>query len=334
MNIRDNYAYAGNFTAGRQGNPINKIFIHHAATTDFDGIARTFQAVGRGASAHYGVGRNGQVDRYVPEGSIAWHCGNWPYNTTSIGIENVNSGGSAEGWPVAEDTFNTLVDLVRDVASRHGMLPLAVGKNLFGHKDVMATACPGVLYGRLQELADRVNNGSSPAPAPTPGRRTNEQIADAVMLGEFGNNPQRQANLANAGYDYGTIQGIINSRLGIGGAPAPARASVDDIARQVIAGSFGNAPARQGNVERAGYNYGEIQARVNEILGIGGGAAPAPAGIEVGSTVQFTNPIDYTGTRLGVSGNYTVMELRGDRAVVGRGGAVTAAVNVNNLRRV
>lgn len=48
MNIRDNFAYAGNFTAGRQGNPTNKIFIHHAATTDFDGIARTFQTVNFG----------------------------------------------------------------------------------------------------------------------------------------------------------------------------------------------------------------------------------------------------------------------------------------------
>lgn len=334
MNIRDNFAYAGNFTAGRQGQPTNKIFIHHAATTDFDGIARTFQRVGRGASAHYGVGRGGKVDRYVPEGSIAWHCGNWAYNQTSIGIENVNSSGGP-AWAVAEDTFDTLVELVRDIATRHGMLPLTVGKNLFGHKDVMATACPGVLYGRLQELADRVNKGSSSStPAPKPSRRTDEQIADAVMRGEYGNMPARKTNLERDGYNYSTIQGIINRRLGIGGAPAPAKASIDEIARQVLAGSFGNMPARKANVERAGYNYNEVQARVNQLLGLGSGSAPAPTSIGVGNTVQFTNPVDYTGTRLGVSGNYTVMELKGDRAVVGRGGVVTAAVNVRNLRRV
>jgi hypothetical protein len=42
--LRNNPANGNNFTVGRQGSRINKIVIHHAATTDFDGIARTFQA--------------------------------------------------------------------------------------------------------------------------------------------------------------------------------------------------------------------------------------------------------------------------------------------------
>lgn len=332
MNIRDNFAYAGNFTAGRQGNPINKIFIHHAATTDFDGIARTFQSVNRGASAHYGVGRNGKVDRYVPEGSIAWHCGNWPYNATSIGIENVNSGGAAQGWPVANDTFDTLVELVRDIASRHGMLPLKVGVNLFGHKDVSATACPGVLYGRLQELADRVNKGSGGS-TPAPAKKSNEEIANEVLAGKWGNNPAREASLRANGYDANAIQAIVNSKLGATSNPAPV-SNLDTVARQVIAGSFGNNPQRADNLRRAGYDPNAVQAKVNQILGVGS-AAPAPsASIRVGDTVQVTNPVDVNGTRLGVSGNYSVMQVNGDRIVIGRGGAVTAAINKNNLRKV
>lgn len=279
MNIRQNLAYSGNFTAGRQGKPTNKIFIHHAATTDFDGIARTFQKKDRGASAHYGVGRNGQVDQYVPEGSIAWHCGNWPYNQTSIGIENVNSGGAAQGWPVADDTFNTLVELVHGIALRHGMLPLEVGRNLFGHKDVSATFCPGVLHGRLHELADRVNTGTHGGGAPIshPAKKNNETIASEVLLGLWGNGEDRKRNLANAGYDYGTIQGIVNSRVGVGGAPAaPQKASVGAVAQQVLAGSWGNGDARKANLERAGYNYNEVQGEVNRLLGISSApAAPA-----------------------------------------------------------
>lgn len=273
MNIRQNPV--PHFTAGRQGQPTNKIFIHHAATTDFDGIGRTFKGT-REVSAHYGVGRNGQVDQYVSEGSIAWHCGNWPYNQTSIGIENVNSGGAAQGWPVADDTFNTLVELVGDVARRHGMLPLVVGKNLFGHKDVMATACPGVLYGRLQELADRVN-GQGSAPAPQPGRKSNDQVASEVLAGLWGNGEDRKRNLAAQGYDYGTIQAAVNARLGMGGAPAPVqKASVTAVAQQVLAGSWGNGTDRQARLERAGYNYNEVQGEVNRLLGIGSApAAPA-----------------------------------------------------------
>lgn len=276
MNIRQNPV--PHFTSGRQGQPTNKIFIHHAATTDFDGIGRTFKGT-REVSAHYGVGRNGNVDQYVSEGSIAWHCGNWPYNQTSIGIENVNAGGASEGWPVAEDTFNTLVELVSGIARRHGLLPLVVGKNLYGHKDVMATACPGVLYDRLQELADRVNNGqvaSGSNPTPAQGRKSNDVIATEVLAGNWGNGDQRKANLAAAGYDFGTIQGIVNARLGIGSAPAPAKASATSIAQQVLAGSWGNGADRKTNLERAGYNYNEVQGEVNRLLGIGSApAAPA-----------------------------------------------------------
>lgn len=289
MNIRQNLAYSGNFTAGRQGQPTNKIFIHHAATTDFDGIARTFQKVNRGASAHYGVGRNGKIDQYVPEGSIAWHCGNWPYNQTSIGIENVNSGGAAQGWPVAEDTFDTLVELVTDIARRHGMLPLQVGKNLFGHKDVSATACPGVLHGRLQELADRVNRGAGSSAVPgNSGKKSNDTIASEVLAGQWGNGDARKANLKNAGYDFNTIQAIVNARLGAGGNKAPAapqKASVTTVANQVIAGSWGNGDARKANLERAGYNYNEVQGEVNRLLGIKSAPA-APARKDVNTVAR------------------------------------------------
>lgn len=151
---------------GRYGRTINKIVIHHAATTDFDGIGRTFRG-GREVSAHYGVGQNNNVDQYVHESDAAWHSGNGEVNLESIGIENVNSAGADQGWPVADSTFNTLVELVRDIAARNGLLPLVVGKNLFGHKDFSNTSCPMTLYDRLQELADKVNGGE-PTPAPQP----------------------------------------------------------------------------------------------------------------------------------------------------------------------
>lgn len=156
--VRQNPATGYNFMYGREGSSVDKIVIHHAATTDFDGIGRTFQGV-KQVSAHYGVGRNQNVDQYVNEADTAYHAGNWPINLNSIGIENVNSTG-APSWEIAPETFNTLIELVRDIATRHKLLPLVVGKNLFGHKDFSQTACPDNLYPRLQELADAVNNGT------------------------------------------------------------------------------------------------------------------------------------------------------------------------------
>jgi len=157
-------AHPNNYTVGREGNKIQEITIHHAATTSFDGIASTFQNPNRAASAHYGVGQNNNVDQYVSENDTAWHCGNWPHNQRSIGIENVNLT-SAPDWKIADSTFNTLVELVRDIATRNNLLPLVVGKNLFGHKDVSdkPTSCPFALEPRLQELADKVN-GTVPVP--------------------------------------------------------------------------------------------------------------------------------------------------------------------------
>lgn len=163
--LRQNLANPRNYTVGRDGSPISEILIHHAATTSFDGIGRTFKNAATGVSAHYGVGQNGNVDQYVAEGNIAYHAGNWSHNKKSIGIENVNLTG-APHWKVADSTFDTLVDLVRDIAKRHGLLPLKVGVNLFGHNDVsdLGTACPAALKPRLAELAKRVNSGTSAKP--------------------------------------------------------------------------------------------------------------------------------------------------------------------------
>lgn len=341
--VRQNPAYAGNYTKGRFGAKVNKIVIHHAATTDFDGIGRTFKAVGRMASAHYGVGRNKNVDQYVDEADMAWHAGTsnpaTNPNPTSIGIEHVNSSG-APNWSIDEQTFETSVELVRDIAKRHGLLPLVVGKNLFQHKDFAPTYCAGRIGERLQELANRVNGssgGSTGGGSSSGGKKTNEQVADEVLAGKWGNNPERANRLRAAGYNPDTIQSIVNKRLGVGGggSSAPAKKSVEQLADEVIAGAWGNGPEREQKLRAAGHDYAAVQARVNAKLGVGG-SKPVQGGgaISVGSTVQVTNPVDWNGTRLGVSGNYTVMELKGSRAVIGRGGVVTAAINVANLRRV
>lgn len=54
--------------------------------------------------------------------------------------------------------------------------------------------------------------------------------------------------------------------------PTPTK-SVDEVAREVIAGKWDNYPKRKQLLEEAGYNYSEVQARVNEILA---GDTPAP----------------------------------------------------------
>lgn len=48
--------------------------------------------------------------------------------------------------------------------------------------------------------------------------------------------------------------------------PAPSKKSVDELAREVIAGKWGNGSDRKNSLIKAGYDYNKVQARVNEIL--------------------------------------------------------------------
>lgn len=123
--------------------------------------------------------------------------------------------------------------------------------------------------------------GGAPAPAPAPGGQGGlalYTVAKQVIAGQWGNMPGRQQKLQAAGYNYEQVRAEVNRILGGGGAPAPApgQASVTEVARQVIAGKWGNGNDRIARLKAAGYNYDAVRAEVNRILG-GGGAAPAPA---------------------------------------------------------
>lgn len=53
--------------------------------------------------------------------------------------------------------------------------------------------------------------------------------------------------------------------------------SIEDVAREVIAGKWGNGTARRTALINAGYDYAKVQAKVNELLGSGstsGGSTP------------------------------------------------------------
>ena len=121
-----------------------------------------------------------------------------------------------------------------------------------------------------------------------------------------------------------------------GGSSASQSPDIDQMARDVIAGKYGNGDARKAAL---GSNYDAVQRRVNELLGVSGGSSSTSSASssktwKVGAKVQFTSPYDERGTHLAVSGTYTIMQVNGNRIVVGRGGVVTAAVPKGNLRLV
>ena len=58
-------------------------------------------------------------------------------------------------------------------------------------------------------------SGSKPTPSPAPSRKSNEEIANEVINGNWGNGDERKRKLAEAGYDYNTVQSVVNQKLGV-----------------------------------------------------------------------------------------------------------------------
>lgn len=62
---------------------------------------------------------------------------------------------------------------------------------------------------------------------------------------------------------------IVNPAIGKVVAPTPTpstKKSVDEVAKEVIRGEWGNGDERYNRLTNAGYNYNEVQAKVNELL--------------------------------------------------------------------
>ncbi len=319
-------AYAGNYTKNRvgQGGKITEITVHHTASLDsVASLGKLWQRVGRKGSSHYGV-CGAAVGQYVAEADVAWTNSQWAANCRAVTIETCNSGG-APNWPVADDTLATLIALVADIARRRGLGTLVVGKNLTMHNQYAATACPGLyLKGKMQYIADRantINSGSAAPPVPTvPPTSAGIYYVQVGAFAVEANARSYAATLEAKGF-----ASIIKQSGGL---------------YRVQLGAFAaeeNAENFAASVRAAGF-----QAIVTQTGGtVTGGTGSVPiGGIQKGDRVNVdTGAKDYNGRTLAgkvYRRSYYVQELRGDRAVIGpaMSGAVTAAINTSNLRKV
>lgn len=89
------------------------------------------------------------------------------------------------------------------------------------------------------------------------------KVAKEVLAGAWGNGDARKTALTAAGYDYAAVQAKVNELVS-GMASSPSK-SVEEVAKEVIAGKWGNGDVRKTALENAGYNYSEVQKKVNEL---------------------------------------------------------------------
>ncbi|KQZ19888.1 MULTISPECIES: N-acetylmuramoyl-L-alanine amidase [Streptomyces] len=114
-------ASPSNYTvSGRPSGQSVDLVIVHVAQQTFTQTVGIFRNPVKQVSAHYVVrSGDGFVAQCVGEEHIAWHAGNWDYNTRSIGIEH-------EGWVDEPGYFTPAMyersaQLTADICDRHGL---------------------------------------------------------------------------------------------------------------------------------------------------------------------------------------------------------------------
>ena len=156
-----NYEYYGHeHWNSRQGNKVDKIVIHHAASViSVEQLGQVFSS--RNSSATYGIGSDGRVGQYVPEQYRPWTTSSWTIDKRAITIEvsNCETGGD---WKVSDKVLEVLIELVADICRRNGIKKCSYTGTKNGvlqmHKWYANTACPGpYLGGKFPYIADEVN---------------------------------------------------------------------------------------------------------------------------------------------------------------------------------
>lgn len=270
MEIKENIT-TRNYTRGNNRS-IKYIVVHYVgAVSTAKNNSDYFKSIYRGASAHYFVDDN-DIYRVVRDEDIAWHCGTTGKyysncrNSNSIGIEMCcyNNNGTLD---ISENIVNRTIELVKELMAKY-KIP---AENVIRHYDVTHKCCPAPFVNnpsRWNDFKNRLGGTVSNTPSSNNGNKSNEEIANEVIAGKWGNGDARKSALQNAGYDYNTIQSIVNQKLsGKTASSKPALKSINEVAREVIEGKWGNGQDRFNRLANAGYDGNEVQNRVNEILG-------------------------------------------------------------------
>ncbi|MEU9390712.1 N-acetylmuramoyl-L-alanine amidase [Streptomyces sp. NPDC048324] len=130
-------ATSSNYTASNRPTsyPLDYVIIHVTQETYADTLA-IFQNSTKAVSAHYLVrSADGHVAQCVRERDVAWHAGNWDYNTRSIGIEH-------EGWVdkpayFTDALYEQSAQLTAAVCSKYGIPKDRA--HIIGHYEVPGT---------------------------------------------------------------------------------------------------------------------------------------------------------------------------------------------------
>lgn len=213
-------------------------------------------------SFHYAVDDK-QIVQGIPENRNAWHSGdggNGKGNREGIAIEICYSKSGGTKFSKAEANA---VELIVDILKRYGWGIDKVTK----HQDYNGKYCPhrtlDLGWDRFINMIDAKLNPNDVV------SKSIGMIAEEVIKGLWGNGSDRKKRLTNAGYDYAQVQAAVNAivkgQTKVATTTAPKKKTNEEIAKEVIAGKWGNGAVRKKKLTDAGYNYSAIQKIVNKL---------------------------------------------------------------------
>lgn len=279
-------------------------------------LGNVFAPTSRRASSNYGIGYDGRIGMYVEEKDRSWCSSSASNDNRAITIEVASD--TKHPYKVRDAAYKALIDLCTDICKRNDIKELKwkadkslIGKveqqNMTVHRWFANKACPGdYLYNLHGQIAAEVN----------------------ARLGVVSDTtPDTNAALEYAVGDVVTFKGTKHyaSSNGTNGKRCkPGEARVTSVAK--------NGKHQYHLIKTTGSAstvYGWVDAA---------DIAKASAAIAKGSKVKVNKGAKtYTGGSLAsfvYSTVYTVMQIDGDRVVIGKDGVVTAAVNIKNLTLV
>lgn len=217
---------------------------------------------GRSASWHYQVDDKEAIQSFPHSAQcFAAGDGRGDGNLNSIHVEIcINSDGDYK------KAVENGAKVVRHIMKEESISIL----NVKQHFDWSRKNCPAQIRSgkdgiTWSKFLDMVKGGITVSVKPsTSSKKSSAVVAQEVIEGKWGTNPQRKVDLEKAGYNYTEVQGIVN-RI-IGGQqtkPKPVTKSIDQLAKEVIDGKHGQGDARKKSL---GSQYSAVQARVNAIL--------------------------------------------------------------------
>lgn len=261
-------------------------------------LGNIFAPTSRQASSNYGVGVDGRIGMYVEGKDRSWCSSNAANDNRAITIEVASD--TKHPYAVNEKAFSALLDLVTDICKRNGIKKLVWSTN----------------------KNDRVNHLGG---------------CNLTVHRDYANKSCPGDYLYNK---HGEIAAEVNRRLGV-----TENNTTEN--KTSTSGETTYTVQRSDTLSKIANKYGTTYQKIAAYNGIKnpnlihvGQKIKIPATttaqtLKQGDKVKVLNAVTYTGkTFKTYYDKYDVIQVNGDRVVIGIGKTVTAAVKVSNLEKV